>query len=163
MQVVWMDQMQLKTEHSIKFSLSPGAQQPAKAHPDDAGWDLFAKDDGEFVYDSAGELLSIRYDTGVRCDPCGAAFMLFPRSSVAKTDLIMANSIGLIDSGYRGNIIAVFKPTRGHGWPQGINRYKKGDRIAQLVPFMPMRAEFVMSDDLSETGRGTGGFGSTGS
>ena len=146
----------------IKFELDDGAQSPSRAHPNDAGWDVYARDDGEFVHDSAGELMFIRYDTGVRCDPGGAFMLLFPRSSVCKTDLMMANSVGLIDPGYRGNIIAVFRVVNGKQMPSQIKRYKKGDRIAQLVPMMPVVAEFA-ENSLTTSGRGTGGFGSTGS
>lgn len=147
---------------NIKFELDQGAQPPCRAHPNDAGWDVHARDDGEFVYDDSGELMFIRYDTGVRCDPGGAFMLLFPRSSVCKTDLIMANSVGLIDPGYRGNIIAVFRVAGGKQMKDQIKRYKKGDRVAQLVPMIPVPAEFV-ENSLSSSGRGTGGFGSTGS
>ena len=164
MQVLRMDQVQLteKCMTVIKFELESGAQSPHKAHPDDAGWDVYARDDGELVYDSAGELMFIRYDTGVKCDPGGAFLLLFPRSSVCKTDLIMANSVGLIDPGYRGNIIAVFRVAGETKMPDQIKRYKKGDRVAQLVPMIPVLAEF-QENSLSASGRGTGGFGSTGS
>jgi dUTP pyrophosphatase len=146
----------------INFELESGAQPPRKAHPDDAGWDVYARDDGEMVYDGGGELMFIRYDTGVKCDPGGAFLLLFPRSSVCKTDLIMANSVGLIDPGYRGNIIAVFRVVGDSKMPDQIKRYKKGDRVAQLVPMMPVLAEF-QENSISTSGRGTGGFGSTGS
>lgn len=148
----------------INFELDTGAHPPSKAHPNDAGWDVYARDDGEIVYDHAGEIMFIRYDTGVRCDPGGAFMLLFPRSSVCKTDLIMANSVGLIDPGYRGNIIAVFRVANGNGkqMPDQIKRYKKGDRVAQLVPMIPVAAEFT-ENSLTTSGRGTGGFGSTGS
>lgn len=146
----------------IRFELDEGAQPPFKANPDDAGWDVYARDDGEAVYNSAGDLMFIRYDTGVRCDPGWACIFLFPRSSVCNTDLFMANSVGLVDPGYRGNIIAVFRVVDSNKPLEQIKKYKKGDRIAQLVPMVPVTAEF-QEGSLSTSGRGTGGFGSTGS
>jgi dUTP pyrophosphatase len=146
---------------NIHFELDEGAQAPCRAHENDAGWDLYARDDGEFVEDG-GEIRYIKYDTGVRCDPGKCFLLMFPRSSICKTDLIMANSVGLIDPGYRGNIIAVFRVVSNTEMHSTIRRYKKGDRIAQLVPMMPVGATFSESE-LTTSRRGTGGFGSTGS
>lgn len=152
----------LDLKHFIKFELEEGATPPQKAHPDDAGWDLVAIDDGDVTFGPDGSVDLIKYNTGVKCDPHGACLLLFPRSSVCKTDLVMGNSVGLIDPGYRGNIIAAFRPIRNQNNPEIMKKYKKGDRIAQLVPMMPMVAEFVR-DSISQSGRGSGGFGSTGS
>ena len=152
----------LNLKHFIKVQLEEGATPPQKSHPDDAGWDLVALDDGDVIFGHDGSVYLIKYNTGVKCDPLGACLLLFPRSSVCKTDLVMGNSVGLIDPGYRGNIIAAFRPIRNQNNPEIMKKYKKGDRIAQLVPMMPMAAEFVC-DSISQSGRGSGGFGSTGS
>lgn len=164
-----MDQMQLKETNmnntefpKILFQLDDGASAPTQGHTDDAGWDLYAKDDGQEIKNESGEILYIKYDTGVRCDPGKAFLLLFPRSSVTKTDLIMANSVGLIDPGYRGCIIAVFRVLGKNGPDGSVIKYKKGERIAQIVPMLPIQASFL-EGSLAQSGRGTGGFGSTGS
>ena len=104
---------------------------------------------------------------------------IFPRSSISKYNLVLANSIGLIDAGYRGELLVRFKyvtqPEDIYARIQGhqstipiftnVNMdriYSKGDRIAQLVIAETHPVEFELSDELSDTDRGTGGFGSTG-
>ena len=81
--------------------------------------------------------------------------LVFPRSSIRKYDLFLTNAVGVIDSGYRGELQATFKKT-------GLHKYEIGDRIAQImiIPYPPI--EFVEVDELSNTERGEGGFGSTG-
>ena len=104
---------------------------------------------------------------------------IFPRSSISKYNLVLANSIGLIDAGYRGELLVRFKyvtqPEDIYARIQGhqstipiftnVNMdriYSKGDRIAQLVIAETHPVEFELSDELSDTDRGSGGFGSTG-
>lgn len=104
---------------------------------------------------------------------------IFPRSSISKYNLVLANSIGLIDAGYRGELLVRFKyvtqPEDIYARIQGhqstipiftnVNMdriYSKGDRIAQLVIAETHPVEFELVDDLSTTDRGSGGFGSTG-
>lgn len=84
-------------------------------------------------------------------------FFLFPRSSISKTPLRLANSIGLIDPCYRGNIIAAITNTSNTDYT-----VTKGTRLVQLV--MPQASPFEINwvDSLDETERGSGGFGSTG-
>ena len=137
----------------VKFKkISPNAVIPTKAHPTDAGFDLVAtskyKRDGCTVY-----------GTGLQMEiPVGYVGLIFPRSSIAKTDLILSNSVGVIDSGYRGEIMFKFKYTSDIPY----NFYEVGDRIGQLI-IMPIWAvEFEEADTLSESDRGTGGFGSSG-
>lgn len=90
--------------------------------------------------------------------PTGYAGLIFARSSLAsKRNLAPANKVGVVDSDYRGEW---FIPMRNHGdTPQTI---EPGDRIAQLVITPYLTAKFIESEDLSDTVRGTGGFGSTG-
>lgn len=82
---------------------------------------------------------------------------LRPRSSVWKTGMVLSNCEGTIDESYRGEISAVFY----HVMPN-MPRYKVGDKIAQLKLGFTMPIEFEEVDNLSETERGTGGYGSTG-
>lgn len=152
--------------------LHPDAVLPAAATPTDAGFDLVAIDDGE-IKDTY-----IQYKTGIAIEPPpGHHTEIFPRSSVSKTDLVLANSVGVVDQDYRGEILVRFKivpPVTRSGMLEeaedqyttkyfDLFKYKKGDRIAQLVLRKTETAEYEWSDELSDTHRGTGGFGSTGS
>jgi dUTP pyrophosphatase len=144
--------------------LIPEAVIPSKAKPGDAGYDLTAIDDGTWSADGT----YIQYRTGLAIEPPpGYHTELFPRSSGTKTDLMLGNSIGLVDNGYRGEILLRFKlAKRGTVFPtspqQPIIIYKKGDKIAQLVIRKTEDMEVVEVENLSSTERGTGGFGSTG-
>nr|DAJ39474.1 MAG TPA: dUTPase [Caudoviricetes sp.] len=97
---------------------------------------------------------------------CGLAFeipqgffgLVVPRSSNAKKDLLLTNSAGIIDSGYRGEVTAVFYKTR----LLHPDLYQVGERFAQLVIMPYPQIELEESEDLSTTERGTGGYGSTG-
>jgi dUTP pyrophosphatase len=142
---------------------------PCKATSSDAGYDVVAIDDG--IVDDLG---FIQYKTGIAIEPDkGYHVEIFPRSSISKYDLVLANSIGLVDNGYRGEILVRFKPTlRFMQTPMSVNaytvvpdvlrKYKKGDKIAQLVVRETIHADFEFVSDLETTDRGTGGFGSTG-
>lgn len=101
----------------------------------------------------------VEYDTGLAMEiPEGYVGLLFPRSSISKTNLILANCVGVVDSGYRGPIKLRFKSV---GSVPG-SRYKNGDRVGQII-IMPVPAfEFDEVKELSDTSRGDGGFGSTG-
>lgn len=136
---------------------------PAKG---DAGWDLVACSDAEFVYaDNAKKnLLYIEYDTGVVIQPPDGFFtLLFPRSSISKYNLALANSVGVIDAGYRNSIKLRFRYTGKGKITKNSLIYKKGDKIGQLIftPLLSLSAHQTENLDASE--RGLGGFGSTGS
>lgn len=90
--------------------------------------------------------------------PKGFVGLLFPRSSNSESDLILSNSVGVIDSGYRGEVMLKFKPSG-----SGIKGYGVGDRVGQLIILPYPQIEFEECDELSETERGSGGYGSTGS
>lgn len=139
----------------------------------DSGLDLFFPEDVTF---SIGETLFV--DLGIQCemekhDVKGienVSYFLIPRSSISKTPLMMANSIGLIDAGYRGNIIMALKyvPTysdlrSGSFEELHKNTYtvKKGTRLGQII--LPTLEKFKIKfvEALTETTRGAGGFGST--
>ena len=98
------------------------------------------------------------YGTGLAIElPLGYVGLVFPRSSISKTDHYLRNSVGVIDAGYRGEIkIRMSVPFLG-----GVE-YKVGDRVAQLVIMKLPWVNIEQVDELSETDRGEGGFGSTG-
>lgn len=122
-------------------------------HPGDAGLDLFILEDITF---EPGETKAIKL--GIQCEPeDGRAYLLMPRSSISKTPLRMANSIGLIDGGYRGEIMAVCDNIKGEPYTA-----QRGDRLFQIVALDGSPIEFELREDLSITTRGGGGFGSTG-
>jgi len=103
----------------------------------------------------AGETVKIKF--GIACQT-SSSFWLVPRSSISKTCLRMSNSIGLIDQGYRGEIMAVVDHIKSDKPPELISA---GDRLFQLArpDLKPMRV--VITDFISHTSRGIGGFGST--
>ena len=136
----------------IRFKkLSPSAVVPRKAHASDAGFDLTCT-----RYEvTNGELFTYHTDIAVEI-PDGYVGLLFPRSSIYKQDLFLTNSVGVIDSGYRGEVTAKFRP---HLFAKP---YDKGDRVAQMIIMPYPHVDFVEVDELSESDRGEGGYGSTG-
>jgi dUTP pyrophosphatase len=90
--------------------------------------------------------------------PFGYVGLIFPRSSVRNQDLILSNCVGVIDSGYRGELQATFKKTNG----LDSVRYNVGERGAQIVILPYPQIEMFEKSELSETDRGEGGYGSTG-
>lgn len=135
--------------------LTPHAVIPKYAHLDDAAMDLYAVDG---AYDFEGDY--IEYGTGLAIEiPKNHMGLIFPRSSVSKTPLILANCIGLIDPNFRGEVCVRFKRLKED---KEHLEYQAGDRIAQLLilPYPTIEIEEV--SELSETDRGTGGFGSSG-
>ena len=133
-------------------ALHPAAKTPKYAKAGDAGMDLHAVD---FEMDKHGNYV---YRTGLAFEiPDGYVGLLFPRSSVSKTGLSLRNSVGVLDSGYRGEVI--FKFAGNSSQPV----YDVGDRIGQIIVMPYPEIEFQMVTELNETERGTGGFGSTGS
>jgi dUTP pyrophosphatase len=130
--------------------LSPESIIPTYAKVGDAGMDLVITDiKGENKFD-------ITYGFGISMEiPEGFMGLVFPRSSIRKTDLVLSNAVGVIDSGYRGEIQATFKKT-------GLNKYEIGDRGAQIIIMPHPIVDFVEVEELTNTERGEGGFGSTG-
>jgi dUTP pyrophosphatase len=130
------------------------AQKPKFGKPGDAGADLVATS-VDFSRDSSNQIV---YGTGLAVEiPEGMVGLVFPRSSVRNYDLVLSNGVGVIDSGYRGEIMATFNLK--NPW---ADIYKVGDRIAQLVIVPVPLIQYVEVDELSETARGEGGHGSTG-
>lgn len=132
---------------------------PKKAHASDAGLDLVAVS-REWVEEERCYV----YHTGIAMDiPAGYVGLVFPRSSIAKKHISLSNSVGVIDSGYRGEILAKFKQCPGLPSPNGeLPLYEKGDRIAQLIVMPYPEVELVEVAELSASERGRGGYGSTG-
>jgi dUTP pyrophosphatase len=135
--------------------VDPGAVLPERAHPGDAGLDLRSAVDVEV---GPGERAMVPTGIAVAI-PDGYAGLVLPRSGLASAyGLTMANAPGLIDAGYRGEVIcAVVNLDR-----QEPVKIARGDRIAQLVIVAVPEVDPVWVDELPGSSRGEGGFGSTG-
>jgi dUTP pyrophosphatase len=102
---------------------------------------------------------SVSYGFGIAMEiPKNYVGLVFPRSSVRNQELILSNCVGVIDSGYRGELQATFKKTNG----LDSIKYDVGDRGAQIIIIPYPQVKIIESDDLSNSERGEGGFGSTG-
>jgi len=122
-------------------------------HDGDAGLDLFIIDE-QII--EPGETVFIKL--GISCENLDQRpYLLMPRSSISKTPLRLCNSIGLIDAGYRGEIMAAVDNVK-----QDAYEIKLGQRLFQLVSMDGGPIYFELVDELTQTERGTGGFGSTG-
>lgn len=135
----------------VKFKkLHDNAVLPTYAKSGDAGADCVAT-----AVESTD--LYLEYKLGFSMEvPDGYVGLLFPRSSISKKDLMLANSIGVIDAGYRGEVAVRFKYGVG-----GDNQYGVGERVCQLIVIPYPKIEHIWADELSDTERGAGGFGST--
>ena len=145
--------------------LHPDAKIPQYATDGSAGLDLTCvsiEDVFPCTYKKISESTSIstspsKYCTGLAMEiPKGYVGLLFPRSSVFKTKMSMANCVGVIDSDYRGEVSAIFYTDNCY------DPYEVGDRCCQLVLMKLPEVNIVEVDELSETERGSGGYGSTG-
>jgi dUTP pyrophosphatase len=135
--------------------LDPDLPAPSYAHPGDAGADLLAAVPVSLL---PGQRAAVRTGVAIALPPGYAAFV-HPRSGLAvRHGLTLVNAPGTVDSGYRGEIqVVVLNTDREH-----TLTLARGDRIAQLVVQRVEQAEFVVTDELPATPRGSGGFGSTG-
>ena len=163
--------------------LHPNSVIPTYAHSTDCGLDLTA------VSKTFDEYGNVVYGFGLAFEiPEGYAGFIFPRSSNHKSELLLTNSVGIIDAGYRGEVTARFASRTNTSFPKklwhrlkyfftgemggydmrtwcGFSEYANyniGDRVAQMVILPYPKVEFVEVDELSDTERGTGGYGSTG-
>lgn len=142
----------------VRFKkLSDKAKIPVRAHETDAGYDLSSSSITTEVGEDAKLVIVYHTDIAVEI-PKGYVGLIFPRSSIFKKSLTLTNSVGVIDSGYRGELICKFK-TNTDVVP---SVYKEGERFAQLVIVPYLAVEFEEAEELSEADRGTNGFGSTG-
>lgn len=139
----------------LPMKLEEGAQAPTYAHDTDAAADIYALEDTVVKANTYGNKLR----TGVSIQlPEGWLAFILPRSSIgAKTPLRLSNSVGLIDSGYRGELGVLYDNTSNND--VNIN---KGDRIAQLLVMPSYRFKAQVVDILEASDRGSSGFGSTG-
>lgn len=154
---------------------------PQYAKPGDAGMDVYA-----IGMDVTNDY--IEYDTGLSFEvPEGYVMLIFPRSSNSKMDLLLANSVGVLDSGYRGPLklrykrnyriennpdedtnfentttsIVNYNCAKNYQW-NACKWYNVGDRVGQIMILPYPQINFIEVNELSDTERGSGGFGSTG-
>lgn len=171
---------QLYTEKGEKIPITL----PVRSSEVAAGYDIFATSDPKIVglsgkyKDSWNRIDYIEYQTNLYIAPSAVTYhtLIHPRSSISNYDLVLANSIGLIDNDYRGMVICRFK----YIWQPVLSfvvesdphnhlvttvdydkLYKRGDKIAQLVIEPTVMVEWELVDELNQTQRGDGGFGST--
>lgn len=134
--------------------LDPNAEMPQKATQESAGFDLHSIED--FALEP-GEHRSVR--TGLAFEiPSGYAMLIYPRSGMAKNHgITLSNAVGVVDADYRGEVMILL-------YNAGAQRvsYQAGDRVAQAIIHKLPDIELVECEELSETERGMGGFGSTG-
>jgi dUTP pyrophosphatase len=187
---------------SVKIKKTDGLVVPKQAKKGDAGYDIVASSDPEIMGKSSDgihyeSIDYIQYKTGLYISPpvlgivikptqdtvfSGVHTLIHPRSSISKYNLMLKNSIALIDASYTGELLLRFayiiqpedllqqgmvEPGKSNPYYKTVCRinldkiYKKGDRIAQLVFQPTMSPSFSIVDELPETERGSGGFGST--
>lgn len=155
--------------------VNPDAPLPTKAHPTDAAYDLCAMEDvtlrpGEFKMVGSGLAFAI---------PQGWCGAVYPRSGLGCKGLVLKNTVGIIDSHYRGEVmLPLFNNNPTHWWewcydkffprehgghePKGTIHIHKGDRVAQMRIELVPESTMQEVDELDETDRNQGGFGSSG-
>jgi dUTP pyrophosphatase len=133
--------------------LDENSVKPAYAKESDAGLDLIAT---KIISNTS---FQITYGLGIAMEiPDGMVGLVFPRSSIRNTELILSNSVGVIDAGYRGELQATFIKLNG----LDSIAYNVGDRVCQIIIVPHPVIQLKVVDELSESSRGIGGFGSTG-
>lgn len=139
--------------NKIKIKLThPKAKIPVKAYGTDACYDIIAVSKEYIGYNR------YKYKCGFHIElPANSQIDIRPRSSIYKTGLILSNSIGTVDEDYRGEFMVIF-----YHIEKELPPYEIGDRIAQIQLRSREDIEFILVDELSETERGSGGFGHTG-
>lgn len=143
----------------IKYLKVAEAKTPKKAHNDDMCFDVYATSEEEIAPNvwSYGTGLKFEINRDGNLMDLDLCIDLRPRSSIYKTGMVLSNSIGTIDEGYRGEVKAVFY----HIKPD-MPRYKVGDKIGQIKVTVGVPVEFEQVNRLTDTIRGAGGYGSTG-
>lgn len=127
---------------------------PSYAKESDAGMDLTAT---SIISDVEHQIV---YGTGIALEiPEGYVGLVFPRSSIRKTDLYMSNSVGVVDAGYRGEIQVTFNKKY---YDEHNTRYAIGERVAQIIILPHPQVTFLEVNELSDSERGTDGHGSSG-
>jgi len=145
----------IKTENPVLTTVYNNHQH---YNPGDSGLDLFCP---ETITINPGETVKINLQ--IKCEALSndeqrnVSYYLYPRSSIIKTPLRLSNSVGIIDAGYRGDIIAYVDNIKNKSYT-----ISQGDRLFQICAGNLEPIEFQLVNDLSNTQRGTSGFGSTG-
>ena len=130
---------------------------PSYSKPGDAGLDLTVVKTYKH-WDEFSDRFKLEVDSGIAVEiPDGYVGLVFPRSSIKNTGLRLTNSVGVIDSKYRGSIKAFFDVV-----DETLTLYEEGDRFAQLIIIPYPEIEFLEVEELSTTERGAMGFGSSG-
>ncbi len=148
--------------NELRFKkLIEDATLPTKAHDIDSGMDLYAS---HIIQQNNVQLW---FGTGIAVEiPVGFSGFIFPRSSISKIHLSLANSVGVIDPGYRGEIQVRFNRTFWEGKDylanDALKEYKIGDRVAQMIIVQVPNFLPVWADELEDSERGASGFGSSG-
>lgn len=138
--------------------LVPEAVIPFYAKPGDAGMDITCVG---YHYDKDNDCYM--YHTGLAFElPAGYVMLILPRSSNRKTDYYLCNHVGVLDSGYRGELMFAYKKRDDNRETYNKPPYQVGDRIGQIIILPYPIVQMIESDSLEESERGTGGFGSTG-
>ncbi len=140
--------------------LDPRAVIPFYATPGSAGMDLTAVTVREqrVMATNGDDNFQFIFGTGLAFEiPEGHVGLIFPRSSIHKTAMLLANCVGVIDSDYRGEVSFVFRELK-----ETTPNYKVGDRVGQLVIMRLPYINILEVEELSDTERGSGGYGSTG-
>lgn len=127
---------------------------PAKGREKDAAYDLVATEE---IVDIENRNLTYKLGWAVEI-PAGYVGLLAARSSVTNKDIVMGNSVGIIDENYRGELMVKFKSVL----PRGARKYDVGDRVAQLMIVPVLNLKPVEVTELSTTDRGEAGWGSSG-
>lgn len=135
--------------------LSPKAVIPSYSKSGDAGLDLTS------ISRDFDDKNNIIYKTGLAIEiPDGYVGLIFPRSSIANKNQLLTNSVGVLDSGFRGEVTFKFKSIQNAS--HFCKPYEVGERVGQLIIMPYPKIEFNEVDKLTETERGTGSYGSTG-
>ncbi len=140
---------------NLKYQkLDPEAPDLGYARPGDAGLDLCSMETVDIAPQG-----TVKVGSGIRMEiPEGFYGQMVPRSSVStKRGITLANTPGTIDSSYRGEVIIAL-----YNQSTEMQHVERGERVAQIIILEHAKANPVIADELSETERGTGGFGSTG-
>ena len=139
----------------VNIKLIEDGKMPVKMHETDACFDCYAR---AMAFYPEKNPVQIKYWLGFAIEiPKGYVGLIFPRSSIYKTNLSLSNAVGVIDSGYRGEVSAVFNILS-----EPIINYRASDRVCQLIIMPYPEIELKQVDNLSDSDRGEGSYGSTG-
>ena len=162
----------------IKVQLDPGAEMPTRAHDTDVGYDVKAlrtwlvqgdgtehpmntPEDIRRAYELSLDCAKIKIDTGVHVTPEHGYYVeLVPNSRLAKTPFMYANSYGVIDPCYNGSMRVILNCVN-RLTPDDLLPFMPGKVVGQLIIRERISADFEQVDELEDTERGSGGFGST--